>query len=180
MKGSVGRTLKTHNFLALPVKCGLHKEGTQSKAKSVIGVRDAGLPPRCAGLEGERAGPLQRWLSPPVWGSLSVSGASPSQLRISEPWVWGAIYPSDSREDEKQYCKACQPQQWNLRRHIYAGHSVLSTLLLLVSQKPPGVQMFPTQLYISVLHPVSPTYKKRGSHQLPPSPYLHILSITRF
>ena len=106
----------------------------------------------------------------------SLSGASPSQLRISEPWVWGAIYPSDSREDEEQYCKACQPQQWNLRRHIYAGHSVLSTLLLLVSQRPTGVQMFPTQPYISVLYPVSPTCKKRGSHQLPPSPYLHILS----
>ena len=57
MKGSVGRTLKTHNFLALPVKCGFHKEGAQSEAKSVIGVGDAGLPPRCAGLEGERVGP---------------------------------------------------------------------------------------------------------------------------
>lgn len=63
---------------------------------------------------------------------------------------------------------------------MYAAHSILSTLLLVVSQRPTGAQTFLTQLYISVLHPVSPTCQKPGSHQLPPSPYFHIQPITRF
>lgn len=133
--------MKTHNFLALPVKCGLHKEGAQSEAKGIVRVGDAGLPPWYAGLQGTKSQASQRGLRPPscLWGQplaardnggLGVGAISPWTPWTTRGTITRCATPSEKPREKRVCCPLCSwrsPPLKFLRGPLGPGVSLLSS-----------------------------------------------------